>query len=269
MNKNKFDLNKIMSDKKIFCEVVYTSLSDAIIILENRQKDKELVAKIEELLKGNIPEPLKKLDKYGVQSRQLATPNHDTHWFLELTKDRGLRPVFLEYYEDKLTSNNSAKYSLGVLPLHKKINKLGDFIEEKFSIVNFSKDDGKKIKDILTFSGKPLIDFHHNLFEFFGSKEDSYHFYDNSKWFKENGGNATDYYTNFLLLFVCNGIFFENYLLSEEEGEFTKNVFLPAFEKVINLTGVKPIIVPIPPMDNQNDSHWFAYDYKIKPYINK
>ncbi len=264
----KINYESIMSDRKLFNETVYTPLSEAIKILEERQKDSSLREKVEKILVNNIPEPLKKEGKYGVQSRQLATPNHDTYWFLEVTKDRGLTPIFLEYYEDKLTSNNDSKYSLGVLRIHERTNKKGEFIEEKINVVNFSKDDGKKIKDIFTISMEPLVDFHHRLFEVFGFKEGDLYFYDNSDWFKKNGGNAIDYYTNFLLLFICHGIFFENYLTEGDEGEFTRDILLPALEKAIELSGVKPLIVPIPPMDNEVDSHWFSYNKNIKSNVN-
>src|SRR5574343_500518 len=101
-----FDYNKIMSDRKLFNEVVYTPLSEAVKILEERQKDKELVKKVEELLGGDIPEPLRKLDRYGINTRQLATPNKDTNHFLKLSKDFNFIPFFSEYLDDKFISNN-------------------------------------------------------------------------------------------------------------------------------------------------------------------
>src|SRR3989344_6431539 len=109
------DYNKIMSDHNLFNQVVYTPLSEAIKILEERQKDKDLKFKIEKFLNNNIPAPLKKAGKHGVQFRQIATPNHDVHWFVELTKDHGLTTVFFEYHKDKFTSNNEFKHSLGQL----------------------------------------------------------------------------------------------------------------------------------------------------------
>lgn len=257
-----------MSDHNLFNQVVYTPLSEAIAILEERQKDKELIKKIENLLDGDIPEPLRKIDKNCVQARQIATPNYDTYWFLDLIKDRDLKPVFLEYYEDKLTSNNDLKHSFGILCIHKKINKKGNFIEEKINIVNFSKDDGKKIKDVVTVSGETLVDFHHRLFESLNIKEEELNFYDASSWFKSNGGNASNYYRNFLLLFICHGILFENYICSMgKEGTFTKDIFLAGFDEVFELTGLKPLIVPIPPLDDEDSLHWFSYKDNIKLHI--
>lgn len=256
-----------MSDRNIFNKVVYTPLSEALKTLKERQKDKALKNKIEKTLNNNIPEPLKKYGKNGVHFRQIATPNHDVHWFTELTKDNGLKSVFFEYHNDKFTSNNEFKHSLGQLRIHPKINKKGDHIEEKITIFDFNKYNGKPFKDIVTFWSEPLVDFHKRLFEVCGYSKDNLCFYDASRWFKENGVYAVDYYTNFILLFVCHGILFENFLLTGSEGKFTKEIFLPAFEKASNLAGLKPLIVPIPPMDNEEDVHWISYDQKIKPLL--
>jgi hypothetical protein len=258
-----------MADYKLFNETVYTPLSEAIKILEERQKDTNLKDKIKKLLNNNIPEPLRSGGKHGVQFRQIATPNHDVHWFTELTKAHGLKTVFFEYHNDKFTSNNDFKHSLGQLRIHDSVNKKGDNIEEKITIFDFNKYNGKPFKDIMTLWSEPLVDFHKKLFDALDYKKDSLHFYDASKWFQENGSHAVDYYTNFTLLFVCHGSLFENFLLTGTEGEFTKNIFLPAFEKAYNLSGVKPLIVPIPPMDNQEDTHWISYHPKIKKLISK
>lgn len=261
------DYNKIISDRKLFFQTVYTPLSEAIKILEERQKDKKLEEKIENILNKNIPEPLRKVGKHGVQFRQIATPNHDVHWFTELTKDYGLQTVFFEYHEDKFTSNNDFKHSLGQLRIHNDLNKKGEHIEEKITIFDFNKYNGKKFKDIMTLWSEPLVDFHRRLFETCGYSKEKLCFYDASHWFKENGAKAVDYYTNFLLLFIYHGILFENFLLTGSEGEFTKDILLPAFEKASRLSGLKPLIVPIPPMDNEEDAHWVSYDKKIKPLL--
>jgi len=260
--------DEIMADRKLFNKTVYTPLSEALRLLDERQKDKELIKKIKELLNNDIPEPLKKIARYGIFGKQVATPNHDAHWFIELTKSHNLKPVFYEYHNDKFTSNNDFKHSLGQLNLHEdKNDRKGNRIEEKITIIDFNKYDGKPIKEVLTLWDESLIDFHKRLFDICGYFKEDFIFYDSSDWLKRNGGKAENYYEKDLMLYICFGILFENFLNSGEEGEFTKNVFLPAFEHVIKTTGLKPLIVPIPPMDNQEDTHWISYDKKIKPFI--
>lgn len=265
------DSNKIMGDKKIFYKMVYTPLSEAIKILEERQKDKKLIEKIENILKNNIPEPLKNIAKNGVIFRQVATPNYEIRWFIDLTKSHNLNTVFFEYHSDKFTSNNFYKHSLGQLRIHKdKHNKNGENIEEKITIVDFNKYNGKQLKDVLTIWGESLIDFHKKLFDAYGYKKDDLCFHEASEWFKENGPKAIDYYTNFILLFICHGMLFENFLFGGSEGGFTEDILLPAFKKASDLAGVKPLIVPIPPMDPdiEEDIHWHSYSPKIKSLIN-
>ena len=151
---NDIDCNLIMKDKSIFYEMVYTPLSEAIKILEERQKDKQLIEKIEKILNNNIPEPLIDIGKNGVMFRQVATPNYEIRWFIELTKDHGLKTNFFEYHSDKFTSNNSYKHSLGQLVIHKdKKNKKGENIEERISIVDFNKYNGKKLSEVKTLTG--------------------------------------------------------------------------------------------------------------------
>jgi len=265
------DYNEIMSDRNLFNKTVYTPLSEAIKILEERQKDPILKAKIEKLLNGDIPEPLKQIGRHGVLFRQIATPNFETKWFIELTKDYNIETNFFEFNSDKFTSNNYFKRSLGQLRIHKnKVNKNGNNIEEKIIIIDFNKNNGKKLKDIKTFWSESLIDFHRKLFLILDYNIKTFYFWDASKWFKENGGNAVNYYTNMLLLFMYHGILFENFLFTESEGEFTKNILLPSFEKVYSLTELKPLIVPIPPMDEEieEDMHWHSFSPKIKSLIN-
>ncbi|MFA6177880.1 MAG: hypothetical protein WC694_03255 [Candidatus Paceibacterota bacterium] len=261
------DYNTIMNDRNIFNQVVYTPLSEALRLLEERRKDPELVAKVEKLLKGDIPEVLKN-KKCAVLFRQIATPNHETKRFIALAKENNLHPVIFEYHNDKFTSNNQFKHSLGQLNIQKKCSKNGNYNVEKITIVDFAKYDGKKLKEVITLWEEPLVNFHKKLFELHGYDVKSIDFFEASDWLKGNGGKAIDYYTNFFLVFSCLGILFENFLMSKDsEGDFTKKVVLPSMENVINLTGVKSLIVPIEPIEIETDKHCISYHPKIKTLI--
>ena len=115
--------------------------------------------------------------------------------------------------------------------------------------------------------GRCKVCFHRGLFDVLGFRKDDFIFYDASKWFKNNGKKAEDYYVNFFLLFVSHGILFENFLMKGTEGDFSKKIVLPALEEVERLTGLKPLIVPIPPMDTEEEEHWISYHPKIKKHI--
>lgn len=260
------DYNAIMSDRSIFNKTVYTPLSEALRLLEERQKDPVLMAKIEKLLNGDIPEVLRN-KKCGIFARQIATPNYDTQCFIKLTKENKLETVLFEYLEDKLTSNNVLKHSLGQIRVNNGLNKKGDYLIEKNNIINFSKYDGKKIKDIMTLWGEPLIDFHRKLFKYYKLPDDII-FHDMSGQFNKYNNDVSKYYINFFLLFISHGILFENFLISKDsEGDFTKKILLPTIERIMNLTGLKPLIVPIEPLESENSEYWISHPSKIRNII--
>ncbi len=265
------DYNTIMNDHNIFNQVVYTPLSEALRLLEERRKDPVLMAKVEELLKGDIPEILKS-KKCAVLGRHIATPNHESRRFIDISKENNLLPVFFEYHEDKFTANNHYKHSLGQLKINTKgTNSTGDACFEKITIVDFNKYTGKKLNEIRTLWDEPLINFHKKLFSVHNYTNDEFYTYDASTWFTNHGGQkAAKFYTNLLSLFVCNGILFENFLTSKDkEGDFTKEIVLPAIENIINKIGVKPLIVPLEPLDLEADNFWVHHLLKIKNLIPK
>lgn len=262
------DYDTIMADRNIFNQIVYTPLSEALRLLDERQKDPILMAKIEKLLKGDIPEVLKN-KKCGVFARQVATPNFDTQRFIKLAQNNQLEIVLFEYPDDKFASKNIFKHSLGQIRINNGLNHKGEYLVEKINIIDLVKYDGKKIKELLTLWGEPLIDFHKKLFKHYELPEDII-FYDISKWYYKNGGCASKYYLNYLSLFVSNGILFENFLLLKGcEDDFIKSVLLPTIEKIINLTGVKPLIVPLDPIETESDEYWISHPFKIKHLIPK
>ena len=261
------DYNTIMNDRNIFNQIVYTPMSEALKLLDERRKDSELIAKVDKLLKGDIPEIFKK-KKCAILFRQVATPNHETKRFISIAKENNLYPVIFEYHDDKFTSNNEFKHSLGQLHVQKKNSKNGDYNVEKITVVDFNLHNGKKFKEIKTLWGESFVDFHRKLFTVHDYKTEDFHLYNASDWFKKNGGKAVGYYTNLLLMFTCFGILFENFLISKDsEGDFTKDIVLPAIENVINLAEVKPLIVPIEPIEIETDKHWISYHSKIKILI--
>ncbi len=261
------DYNAIMNDRNIFNQIVYTPLSEALRLLDERRKDPVLMAKVEELLKGDIPEILKK-KKCAVLFRQVATPNHETRRFISLAKENDLHPVICEYHDDKFTPENEFKYSLGKLTLHHGTGRRGGSKNEFINIIDFNKSNGHKIKDIKTLWEDSLMDFHKELFIRHGYNPKDLDFYEASDWFQRKGGKPENYYLSLLTLFTCFGILFENFLtLKDTEEDFTKKVVLPAIEKVINLVGIKPLIVPLEPLDLETDELWYHHDYKVKDIL--
>jgi len=260
------DYDEIMSDRNIFNQVVYTPLSDALRLLEERQKDPDLVSKIEKLLKGGVPRILRD-KKCGIMARQLATPNNENRMFISLASDNNLHPVFVEYFEDKFTSNNKYKHSLGQIHVQNKFDKNGNDCVEKINIIDFHKYDGKKLGEVNTLWGESLVNFHKKLFNLHNINEIS--FFNEIDWYEKNGETVEEFYINFFILVTCFGILFENFLIlkDNDEGDFTKMVVLPALDKAIKLTGLKPLIVPIEALDLEIDDFWYHHLPIIKNLI--
>lgn len=259
-------IDELVSDRKKFDDYLYfADIEDALVELKRRREDKGLQAKVEEYLaEVGIPEPFRHEPRLTL-FRQLATPNIEVSRFLIIADGVEMKPLFLEYFDDKFTSNNEWKLYLGKLAFYEGVGKKGgDKINYK-TIIDFNTYNGDPIKDVQTLWGESLVDFHHRLFDVNYSHHAKDFFYDGSDWFHRCGGKAELYYRYVLALFICHGILFENLILSDEsELNFGKNAFIPAFRFMIEKFGVKPIIVPISPTEIESAEFWFCQNPKTQ-----
>lgn len=262
-----FDIDSIVANKDVFNDFVYTSLEDAVEQIKIRRENDTLRSIVDEIIGIEKPEPLRE-DFKVVLFRQLFSPNHEFLRFRSIVEASGLVPVFWEYHDDKFTSNNPIKKSWGKIPINKGVGKDGSVRLEYNNIIDFNTSTGKKIKEVKNNWGQSLIDFHHELLENVhpGSKN---YLYDASTWFALNSSSAKDYYKSYMALFVRDAILFENFVLKDDELEFTKNVFLPAFIEIYQRTGVKPLIVALEPTEIENDIFWLSYPQAVSEYIDR
>lgn len=259
-NENQFDISEI-----------YTPLSVAKKEIKRRWKDKELRKKVEAFLGGEIPEPFKK-EPRSVLSRNIITPNQEFFYFLNLAEISELNPIGLEGTEDKFCSNNFDKASLGKLSFYPNVKK--DIENLKFQkqivkIVNIESFEGKRLCDMFTLWGENLVDFHHRLLDFYGLKIETF---DDFHWFskKNRKNNANQYYENFLLLFLCHGILFENFHSKGKEKSFTDEIIVTNYKKIMDTFKLKPLIVPLSPIEDEVYlKHWNGYLTKDKKQYEK
>lgn len=261
-------IDELVNDHQKFDDYIYfSSMEEAMIELERRRNDKELQKKVDEYFKDvGIPLHFKN-DPRLVLFRQVATPNIEVSRFLIIADGVEMKPLFLEYYDDKFTSNNEWKWHLGKLAFYEGLNKKGDSMISHKLIIDFVESDGEKLGNIKTFWGESLVKFHHRLFDENYRHVDSNTFFDGTEWFKKNELSAKIYYKIVLGLFVSNGILLENFLLSGDEHKFSKNVFLPAFKFIHNHFNLKPIIVALSPTTIENDKFWFCQNPQTKKRI--
>lgn len=258
----------LMSDRKKFDTFLYTPVSDAIKELEQRKGDKKLQDYIHTHLPNGIPSVMR--DKSNmVLFRHVATTNYEVIRFV-IAADAldELNPLILEYSGDRFLSRNEWKHSLGKIRFHKGISKTGEHINESKVIINFVESDNKRISEVKTLWGDKLTNFHHEMFF------DSYphfkdHVFDVSDWLATIGKGAKEYYKKFLLLFLRDGILFENFLIDKKEKDFTKSIIIPAIQEIIQECGYKPLIVALEPTEAEGDAFWLSHPLKDKELVER
>lgn len=248
---NSIDIESVINNRQKFNELLYTPIDEAIAELKKRSKDDSIKSPFE------IPSAFKNGLK-AVLHRQLVTPNYEVLRFVSIADGMELDPVFFEYTADKFVTENDWKYKLGCQSFYFGQGKKGGIKVKDCKVIDFNKSNGKKISEVKTLWGQPLIDFHHELFlNRFPYLKDN--IFDGSEWYKKNGGNAKEYYKPFLSFFIKHGILFENFLLDYKELAFTKEVFLPAFLEIQKETGLKPLVVALEPTETEEDVFWLSH----------
>lgn len=258
-------IEALLKDRARFNDYIYTSLDEAVTELDLRWKDENLEKKISAYIDTDIPEVMK-VEPKAVIFRQLVTPNYEIRRFMIIPDVLKIKPLFWEYHDDKFTSNNPIKHSLGKLPVHMGIGKKGGIKLNFKNVIEFNQSNGKKIHEVKTLWNQSLIDFHHEMLEKVFPGAEKYVF-NASEWFHKNKGNAKDYYRNYVALFVRNGILFENFVLEGDELEFTRNIFLPAFIEAYEKTGKKPLIVALEPTEIEGDYFWVCHPPEALDFI--
>lgn len=244
---------------------IYTPLAEAEKEIWRRWNDKDLRKKVEEYLNGNVPEFLKDKPKLYF-ARQVITPNFELLHFLKVAGHLDMDFVLPEYSGDKFSTKNGSKYHLGKLYFHNGKGKNGGDKLGTVKVIDFDSAEGKKLNKIKTLWQEDLMDFHHRILFSFVPEIKSKMF-DISEWKKCTGAALEEFYPNFLALFLCNGILFENFLINKEEKFFTENIVLPNIKKIEKKFGLKPLIVKLLPPKNEDSACWFHYPGFIEAII--
>ncbi len=258
---------KIGFKRKIDVKEIYTPFSIANKEIKRRWNDKELRTKVEKFLENDFPSFLKDEPKV-IMSRHVASPNYDTAMFLALAKESGLSPVFYEHVDDAFYAGNTCKYHLYKMFFFDGMGKKGGMKIDTLRITDMGTSEGKKIKDATTIWGENLVEFHNRLFRQELERQDmKCEIHDVDGWYKRKGIVPEKYYLAYLALFLCHGILFENFLTNEEEYYFTKNVVLKNIKKIQKIFGIKPLIVPISSLSDEENIYWQCYSRKLRSEI--
>ena len=238
---------------------------EAVEELARREKDLELKKKVEEYLKGDIPEYFKD-GPILYLARHIVTPNFETLRFIHLMRQLGLKTVVSHDSKGMFVPYNQIKKALCKLPICRRLSQNGDRLNEHYenvTIVDFNEADGKLFSDIRTLWGETLISFHTRLFDEFVQGEVERP--DDAVWIdRHHRESLREHYKHLLALFVVHGIFFENYDIQDpHEVQFVKQVLRPAFRFVERKFGYRPLIVQVFPTTFESGRFWISYPKKV------
>ena len=230
---------------------IYTSIEEARSEIWRRWNDHALKAAVEEYVAGIPPcfdQPR------AVLFRNIISATTELALFMEQARAIGLRPLGAEYLEDVFCTRNADKLMLIKLRLITGTDRRGQSIFINRYIADVKENDNKTFSMIKTHDGEALASFHHRrVRNNFGAIE----IVDFSRWIENNGKHSAEYYKKFLALFLCHGVLFETFVTNKAEDEFARSVVLPAFEQVLALFGMQPLIVRNLP--TPEDIYWLCY----------
>lgn len=236
----------------------YTPMPHAVALLEQRRTDLALLTRIERYLEGDLPEQFR-AGPVLYLARHVATPNFETEAFLDACRSSPYRGAVGQDPKDIFVSHNSLKRSLGKLPVIKGVARNGAEIIEHVTVLDFNRAQGKPLKDLTTFAGTSLVEFHNGLFASVHSSEPTIH--DDGPWVdRHHRRDLLEHYKHWLALFVAHGIWFEYFLPHDpHEQRFVSRILEPAFEFVVRTFGHTPLITPLVHPDAIDCRNWEAY----------
>jgi hypothetical protein len=193
--------------------------------------------------------------------RFIATPNFETIRFLKLAREHGLLPVVGEYHSDKYAPCNPNKRALG----------LPGFLSEDKSVVHIKvvgrHPNSQPLCDMHTRWGQSLVEFHHGLYAHELNGLGNAFFVDYSRQYAIAGANPQEQYPEVFRAAVADGIIFEDFLVDETECQFTREVVLPAFDEVTERFGLRPLIVRIASVGQEESPDWLWYPGRLQAFV--
>lgn len=253
----------------IFSEVsgLYTSLSESLQKLKQRRDDKKLQQKVNDYFAPCPPPSELIMEPRIVMAPPLVSPNLELKYFLDVCKHLPIRSIFYEFRKDKFVHLNFEKHYLGKMVFFKERISGDKEITGSMRIVDFEKDQGKPMEEIKTIKGENFVKFHHRLIsEYLPSA--NIEIIDFSEWFEKSRLFSPELpYLRYLGLFICDGILFGNFVNEKYQSSFTNTVVIPAFEKLREIFGVSPLIVPIEPVETDSEPFWCYYPEEVRQFI--
>jgi hypothetical protein len=238
---------------------MYSSWEDIVEERHRRRNDKSLAKALHAFWRHYLPPFLDLLGPdAAILARPVATPNFETILFCENARERGLSPIVLEY-PDKFVGFNIEKKFLREM-------HFAPSIESSAVATHFLFDrrptEGKLIREILTNTGRSVIDDHHQFLRKRLCPPPQ--MIDDTSWFGALKQQYHPYYAGFLSVFLIHGVWFENFLLDDaRETKFLSETIYPGFCEVCRLFGMRPLIFRHLPIESEGAVEWHYYDLEL------
>jgi hypothetical protein len=205
-------------------------------------------------------------EPHAVMFRQIATPNYEAARFIKVAKDHNLRPLFIEFHQDRFLTMNPLKCALVRMRFSDGPGKTAGNPAIIRRIAKMPEADGLKLSDISTCWKQSLISFHHEMAQSVSWFSDVT-ILDGSAWFHSHGSHSREYYGPFLTIFH-KAVLFEDFLLTDGERSFTEQVVIPAFNAAVTILGEKPLIVRLDDSGEAERREWFDYPTSLLEHVN-
>jgi len=240
----------------------HCTIQEAESEIRNRRKNSALLRDVEQHLGGRVPRFLNDGPK-ALYFPSIASPNTWMHHVNEAVGKMGLNLICIEYTDDRFCSNNQTKLHLGYFRFFNGLGRNGGVKTSRMPIMDVNAAGGRRFKEIRTLWGEELVCFHHRLL---ATVFPDIEVRDMSEWV-ESWGGIDAFYEAYMSLCLCHCVLFETFRTDGNDRDFTERVFMPAFKRVTERFGLKPLIVPLEPIEGPIDLYWYSYPESVKPLV--
>ncbi len=136
---------------------LHTPLSEAVAELHRRRAAPKLSAAVTEF-ERKLPPHFTPTEPFAALFRHIITPTHEVARFIATIHATHLRPLLLEYQQDKSVARNRDKYRLCRPAFTVRCGQM-----RNLKLVDFGQREGCRLAELRTSAGGHLADWHHAL----------------------------------------------------------------------------------------------------------
>lgn len=227
-------------------EDLYVSLSNAARLLEERRALRRRIERWWSDMGWHIPQLCYSFDGVLVFGKAVATRRYEDVLFCHYAEELGLRPVWMEHTQGRLSTHSPFKRSLLHPTFFVRQGRNGGLVTAKKKLACLQEKRMQSIDAIQLDNGVSLVEYHHRMHALLGLGPESV--IDVSGFYGQFGA-ASQYYLPYLSLFLAHAVLVDDFHGGEDAsmvGDFTNQVFLPAYRELEQRFQVGPLIARMP-----------------------